>query len=204
MIKFLSMSEVMSLYQSDDSIIEGIRNYEEEAGTLMYNKHKEYCLRFMNKMYDDYETNKDIYQDAFIVFIEKVRGNNLTLENTSIQTYLNSICRNQVLVRLKEKGKLHVTDDGTENYDEKYNDWFDEAIDIKNERIQVLQQELLEMRKSGSKCYDLLKKFFFENRTMDQIASSMNYTNADNAKSQKWKCQERLKKQVFKKLRGGH
>jgi hypothetical protein len=29
----------------------------------------------------------------------------------------------------------------------------------------------------------------------------MSYTNADNAKAQKWKCQERLKKQVLNRLK---
>ena len=99
------MSRNLPISNNDDTLIEGIKNFDESSATLLYDKHKDYCLRFMNKMYWDEETNKDIYQDAITLFIEKMRGNKLTLENTSIQTYLNSICRNQVLVRLKKNNK---------------------------------------------------------------------------------------------------
>ena len=88
---------------NDEEIILGIKSYNETSDINLYNKHKDYCLRFMNKMYSDEEINKDIYQDAVIVFIEKIRADKLALENTSIQTYLNSICRNQVLIRLNKK-----------------------------------------------------------------------------------------------------
>ena len=191
------------MYANDDSIIEGIKKFEDEAVTRLYNKHKDYCLRFMNSKYDDEHTVRDIYQDAVIVFIENVRQKNLKLENTSIQTYLNSICNNQIKVRFGNKGKTVLVDDDSENqnnYNENINDWFNEENDIKNERIKIIQEELIIMKEKGQQCFELLKKFFFEKKTMEKIADQMNYTNAANAKAQKWKCQERLKKQVLNRL----
>ncbi|MEO8769984.1 MAG: sigma-70 family RNA polymerase sigma factor [Ferruginibacter sp.] len=187
---------------TDADIIAGIKNFDMEAGNTLYISHKGYCLRFMNKMYADEETNKDIYQDAVIVFIEKVRGNKLTLENTSIQTYLNSICRNQVLVRLKQKNKpVATSDDWEKDYSDNYTDWFDEQATVKTERINVIMEELERMKTLGQVCYELLRKAFFENKTMETIATLMNYTNADNAKNQSYRCRERLKKQVFERLK---
>ena len=66
--------------------------------------------------------------------------------------------------------------------------------------MKIIQEELLVMQEKGPQCFELLKKFFFQNRTMEKIAELMNYTNAENAKAQKWKCQERLKKQVLNRL----
>ena len=186
---------------NDEEIILGIKSYNETSAINLYNKHKDYCLRFMNKMYSDEEINKDIYQDAVIVFIEKIRADKLALENTSIQTYLNSICRNQVLIRLNKKNKPVLIGENLEsNYSNRYTDWFDEQDEVKNDRIKILMEELEEMKIKGQVCYELLKMAFFENKTMDAIAVSMNYTNADNAKNQSYRCRERLKKNVLERL----
>ena len=186
---------------TDASIIEGIKSFENEAVSKLYELHKDYCLRFMNKMFFDEDLNRDIYQDAVIVFIEKIRANKLVLENTSIQTYLNSICRNQVLVRLKQKNKpVLMADDWENNYSDNYSDWFDQQEEIKTERIRIMMEELDLMKEKGQICYELLRKAFFEKKSMEAIAVLMNYTNADNAKNQSYRCRERLKKQVFERL----
>jgi DNA-directed RNA polymerase specialized sigma24 family protein len=195
------MSNVIPITYNDENIVEGLKNFDETACNHLYNKHKDYSMRFMNKMYYDEDTNKDIYQDAVIVFIEKVRANKLQLVNTSIQTYLNSICRNQVLIRLNKKNKPVLMGENWEsNYSDDYVDWFDDQAEVKNNRIKIIMEELELMKEKGQVCFELLKKVFFENKTMEALASLMNYTNADNAKNQSYRCRERLKKQVFERL----
>ena len=196
------MSKLVSLYQTDEAIMEGLRNYDEAAATIAYNKHKDYCLRFMARMYNDEETIKDIYQDAVIVLIENVRHKNLVLENTSIQTYLNSICRNQVLIRFKSSDRMRfISDDEMEaKYDEKTIEWLEDLGDVNNERMKIISEELKKIQESGGKCYELLYLFYFEMRNMDYIAQKLDYTNAENAKNQKSRCQKRLKEQVFNRL----
>ena len=51
------MSRVLPISYTDDNIIEGLKNFDETAGTQLYNKHKDYCMRFMNNMHYDEETN---------------------------------------------------------------------------------------------------------------------------------------------------
>ena len=195
------MSRVLPITYTDDNIIEGLKNFEETAGTHLYNKHKDYCMRFMNNMHYDEETNEDIYQDAVIVFIEKIREGKLQLVNTRIQTYLNSICRNQILIKLNKKNKpVLMGEDWEKDYSDTYTDWFEEQEEIKNERIRIIMEELEIMKERGQVCFELLRKVFFENKTMEVLATLMNYTNADNAKNQSYRCRERLKKQVFNRL----
>jgi hypothetical protein len=179
------MSRIVEMYSNDDSIIEGIKKFDDDAVTRLYMKHKDYCLRFMNSKYDDEHSTQDIYQDAVIVFIE------------------NSICYNQIKVRFNNTRKPVLVGDDFENhnnYNENINDWFNDVNDINTERMKIVQEELQSMKDKGQQCFELLKKFFFEKCTMEKIAESMNYTNAANAKAQKWKCQERLKKQVLNRL----
>ena len=47
------MSRIVEMYANDDSIIDGIKKFEDAAVTRLYNKHKDYSLRFMNSKYDD-------------------------------------------------------------------------------------------------------------------------------------------------------
>jgi DNA-directed RNA polymerase specialized sigma24 family protein len=49
----------------------------------------------------------------------------------------------------------------------------------------------------GEPCKTLLEAFYLQKRTMTDIASQFGYTNADNAKNQKYKCLARLRKLFF-------
>ena len=49
----------------------------------------------------------------------------------------------------------------------------------------------------GEPCKSLLEAFYMQKRSMQEIASGFGYTNAENAKNQKYKCLMRLKKLFF-------
>lgn len=83
---------------------------------------------------------------------------------------------------------------------ENITDWFDDGMEVNNERVNVMKEILKDMKETSSKCYDILVRFFYQNQTMDKIAADLDYTNADNAKNQKYRCQEKLKTEVFKRL----
>jgi hypothetical protein len=53
------------------------------------------------------------------------------------------------------------------------------------------------MQKIGEPCKSLLDAYYLQKKSMQHIASEFGYTNADNAKTQKYKCLVRLKKIFF-------
>ena len=55
------------------------------------------------------------------------------------------------------------------------------------------------MDQLGYPCNELLKAFYLESKNMQDIAEKFRYTNAENAKTQKYKCLTRLKKIFFDK-----
>jgi DNA-directed RNA polymerase specialized sigma24 family protein len=55
----------------------------------------------------------------------------------------------------------------------------------------VMEQSLNNL---GEPCRSLLKAYYLEMKSMVEIAGDFGYTNADNAKNQKYKCLMRLKK----------
>ena len=49
----------------------------------------------------------------------------------------------------------------------------------------------------GEPCKTIIEDFYIHNRSMQEICEKFGYTNADNAKTQKYKCLQRLKKLFF-------
>ncbi len=52
-------------------------------------------------------------------------------------------------------------------------------------------------------CKTLLEAFYINKKNMQEIAATFGYTNAENAKTQKYKCLVRLKKLFFSQYKNG-
>lgn len=166
--------------------------------TEIYEVHRLYSLNFMRKMNGDEAVILDIYQDAVIILYEKSKLADFKL-SCSIQTYLNSICRNQLLNRFKDSSRFISNSD---DFSEDITDWFSEdSSDLNNERISALQNGLNKLKETGGNCYDILVRYFFNNESMKAIAKSLGYTNGDNVKNQKARCQKKLKDIAFQQLK---
>lgn len=183
------------LYSTDESVLAGIRSNDERALDYLYQKCRGYCLRFITSNGGDDETAADIYQDAVLVFWEKVRFEDLQL-TCSIQTYLNSICRYQWLDRLKQRKSVFINNPDELEFVADLTDWFDDYEAVHQQRLEQIMKALDEMEAKGGNCKELLLLFFYEKKTMEELAIHFGYTNAENTKVQKYKCQERLKKRI--------
>ena len=53
------------------------------------------------------------------------------------------------------------------------------------------------MNQLGEPCQTILRDFYIRNKSMNEICEKFGYTNTDNAKTQKYKCLQRLKKLFF-------
>ena len=49
----------------------------------------------------------------------------------------------------------------------------------------------------GEPCKTIIQDFYIHNLSMQDICEKFGYTNTDNAKTQKYKCLQRLKKLFF-------
>ncbi len=140
---------------------------------------------------------KDVFQEAMIVLYEKVRLGNFEL-NCLIKTYLYAVSRRIWLKKLQHANRYsgdigHVestimVDDDLEEHQRR-----DAEFTLMNEAIQRL----------GEPCKSLLEAFYLQKRPMQEIATSFGYTNAENAKTQKYKCLMRLKKIFFSQYKTG-
>src|SRR5947208_17013691 len=143
---------------------------------------------------------KDIFQETMIVLYEKVRSGSFEL-NCLIKTYVYSVSRRLWLKRLQQMNRYAPA---LENLQDTVpvEDEIEENERINNE-FQAMEKAISSL---GEPCKSLLEAYYLEKRSMQEIAMSFGYTNADNAKNQKYKCLIRLKKIFFTKYknRNGH
>ncbi len=131
----------------------------------------------------------DIFQDAIIVFYEKIRLDQLEL-NCTIRTYIYSVCRNLWLNRLRSQKRLTNIDDQIM------------TIPIPSESLEVIESNernnliMRLLEKVGADCKKVLTHYYFERLKMVEIAVRMDFANEQVAKNKKSKCMKKLKQLV--------
>lgn len=180
---------------SDDELIELMKT-DPEALDIVYRQYRDYSLRFLKNIFRGIN-HEDIFHDAVLVLYENVCTKpNFTL-TASIQTYLNSVCRNMAL-------KVSTSEARTVGFEEHFQDDIAdelEPVEAENQaRISAIVKAIDVIKVAGGKCYEILSRFYFLKQRMEQIAYELDYTNAENAKQQKARCLRRLKIITFSRL----
>ncbi len=176
---------------TDDVLIQGIRDDDRQLIATLYKMHFPMVRKLVVENSGSEDEAKDVYQEAIVVLYENVRtkGFNLTCK---INTYLYSVSRNIWLKQLKRR-MPQVNDLNDHKRVVDINRDFDKH-ELKQIRLDKLNTAMEEI---GEPCSSILTYFFYNRLTMEEIAGKMGYTNAANAKNQKYKCFKRLKKIVL-------
>lgn len=184
-------TESKSSTPSDSEIVFGILNNSENAIKRLYVAYFPMVMQLILNNNGTPDDAKDIYQEAIIVLYNKVKKGDFEL-NSKLKTFIYSVCRRLWLKRLSQMNRY-----GGDIHD--FNDYLpvEEEIEEHGERdIQFTKmQSALQML--GEPCKTIIEDFYIHNRSMQEICESFGYTNADNAKTQKYKCLQRLKKLFF-------
>ena len=180
---------------TDDQFIDGLRSGNNEVLSALYKKYYTIVLKFIVNNSGTEEAAQDIYQETVIVLYENAQKPAFNL-NCQLQTYIYSVAKRLWLKQLKKNGKTFLFKEEEEN----------EVVDVSSDlsEHQTKEQEIEKMNRSleelGEPCATLIKDFYVHKLGMDEIADKFGYTNADNAKNQKYKCLQRLKKSFFELL----
>jgi len=79
----------------------------------------------------------------------------------------------------------------------------EEDLDVHERRNADFELMEMALGKMGEPCKSLLDAYYLQKKSMQEIAAEFGYTNADNAKTQKYKCLVRLKKIFFSQYKNG-
>jgi RNA polymerase sigma factor (sigma-70 family) len=144
--------------------------------------------RFASKMNASFQDAKDIFHDALVIYYEKTMGKDLAIR-TSAEAYVVGIAKH-LWIRKYKKDRYKVPLDRVESEISIPPDYYATGNEL----------ELLDfLEKSGRKCLDLLRKFYFENRSLQNIAAVLGYGNVRSATVQKFKCIAKLRDAIKEK-----
>lgn len=177
---------------TDAEFIEGLRTGNEAALNALYKKYYNIVLKIVVNNSGSSEAAQDIYQETIIVLFENAKKPDFSL-NCQLQTFIYSIAKRLWLKQLRNNSHLTKLSNDSE----------EELADVSEEINSHLkkEEELLRMGKSldelGEPCKTIITDFYINRMSMDEISGKFGYTNSDNAKTQKYKCLQRLKRYFF-------
>lgn len=183
--------KLSSSVPTDREVVLGILNNSSEAINKLYVGYFPMVLQFILNNSGDEDDAKDVYQEAIIVLYNKIRTGNFEL-SSKLKTYIYSVSRRIWLKKLAQQRK-------------KSNNIADfEDVLIVDEDVEAHEEKDLQFSKMkgaltglGEPCKTIIEDFYIHNLSMQDICEKFGYTNTDNAKTQKYKCLQRLKKLFF-------
>ncbi|MCR5887914.1 sigma-70 family RNA polymerase sigma factor [Hymenobacter sp. J193] len=178
---------------TDEEFVAAIRRGDDRALAQLYRLHLPMVLHLVQQNSGTEDEAKDVYQEGVMVFYEKVRDGSLEL-SCQIKTYLYAVCRRLWLKRLAEKGRYGGRLDDHEPYLETGAEADLALAEQRDQQFALMEQALSQL---GEPCRSLLEGYYLLDKSMQQLTAEFGYTNADNAKNQKYKCLVRLKKLFF-------
>ncbi len=174
---------------SEEDLLYSLRNGDDKALKTIYRQHYHTIINMVTNNAGSLQEAKDIYQETLIVFYEKVKEEGFEL-NCQIKTFIYSVSRRLWLKQLQRKQRFNAPLTDTDEYIDL--SW--EEVGDKEDQYDAMHTALESL---GEPCKSILKDFYLRNQSMEEITDKFGYTNADNAKNQKYKCLKRLKKMFF-------
>jgi RNA polymerase sigma factor (sigma-70 family) len=176
---------------TDSEVILGILNNSESVVKRLYIAYFPMVLQLIINNNGDGDDAKDIYQEAIIILYNKVKTGDFEL-SSKLKTYIYSVCRRLWLKRLSQINRYGGDIKDFQEYLS-----VDDETEKNNERDIQFNKMGEALKLLGEPCKTIIEDFYINNRSMKEICDDFGYTNADNAKTQKYKCLQRLKKLFF-------
>lgn len=175
----------------ETSLLRGLANNDRKAIETIYKENYNMVQALVLKNSGNVDDAKDIFQEAMVVLFERVQSDAFEL-NCQIKTYIFSVSRRLWLKKLAQQNRFLIAED----IDHEIVSVDEEVDDHEKQNMEFVMMDRA-MGSLGEPCKSLLEAFYMQKRTMQEIASNFGYTNAENAKNQKYKCLMRLKKLFF-------
>ena len=175
----------MNGYATEKELLGALRRGESSAFRKVYVLHFNMVRYLVTQNSGKEEDARDIFQEAMAALYEQLAAGTFRQE-AQLKTWIYAVCRNKWLKQLeKKKRQVRFTD-----FEEAENIALPEESGKDDSMHRMLRQSLEQL---GVQCRKMLLLFYYFRKSMEEIAGELNYTNADNAKAQKYKCLQKLK-----------
>lgn len=155
---------------------------------------------------------KDILQDAWLLLLEKLATGALSEMPTKLQSYMTTVCTNKAHEYLRKVANQNaetslddenVTADRIDSIQKEIRSWADfieESDRVKDHKLELLEAEL---KKLNARQRALIEGYYFEKRSMKELAQLLGYSSEDVAKSTKNRILNTIRATVKKQERAG-
>ncbi len=181
---------------TEQQLLAALAQGEREATEQIYRQNYRIINGWLLKNGGSATDADDLFQEAMVVLFSKSQSEEFRL-TCSVGTYLFAISKHLWYKKLQRKSRDPIALlDNTGNDDEENDSGIahEEDIDAHEEREAHYNQLDEALEQIGEPCRSILKAYYHQDKSMQEIAADFGYTNTDNAKTQKYKCLTRLKK----------
>jgi len=176
---------------NEKALLQGLATNDKKAVETIYRENYNMVQSLIINNNGSADDAKDIFQEAMIVLYEKVRSGTFEL-NCQIKTYVYSVSKRLWLKKLQQSSRYSPPIE-----DQETSVPVDDEIAEHEKRDAEFEMMDKAISSLGEPCKSLLEAYYLQKQNMQVIAANFGYTNADNAKNQKYKCLMRLKKIFF-------
>lgn len=138
------------------------------------------------------EYAKDIYQEAFLAVWQNVKQDKFIPQSeSSINGYLYTIAKNKWMDVLRSQGyKKTIVASQMSHFEikDEENNGMDDDI-LKDKRLEDVMHAFKNL---GDACKSLLRKFYFEKKSMNEIAEELQLDSA-STRNKKYRCMQKLR-----------
>ena len=172
----------------DKAILENLKNEDNASFKVLYKFYFPSIATYITKNYGSTEDAEDIFQEAIIVLLQKVRQQDFVL-TSSLKTYLFAIARNLWLKWLRDKKLISV--DNLEKYQQESETFL---FELKTEPTK--EEKLTSwLKRITENCQRILKALFFHKEPMGSLMKKMGWKNKHTAANQQYKCIQQMKRE---------
>ncbi|MCE7054700.1 sigma-70 family RNA polymerase sigma factor [Algoriphagus sp. AGSA1] len=177
----------------EERFVQDIRSGDKRKLDEIYSENKPHFLAFARKYRLQDDVIRDIYQESIIVFYENILGGKLTTLQSSIKTYLFAIGKYKLIEHLRKSEKHETVPFDQSGILDEFS-----LAELPGENEADEQTLLIKSgyKQLGTKCRDILRLFYYEEKKLDEIQQQLGYDSKDTVKSQKSRCVKQLRKLV--------
>jgi RNA polymerase sigma factor (sigma-70 family) len=180
------------------SFVEAIKNNNTQVLKNLYISNYPKIEVLILKNSGSKDQAKDIYQDAFLAVWQNIKQNKFIPESeSSVNGYLYIVAKNKWMDVLRSQSyKKTIVASKLNHFEIKAeeNNGIDDDI-LKDKR---LEDVMLAFKNLGEACKSLLRKFYFEKKSMNLIAEELAIDSA-STRNKKYRCMQKLKEIALKK-----
>jgi RNA polymerase sigma factor (sigma-70 family) len=178
------MAGILPFASGDAGILDRIRMGDEGALEDLYRGNRRAIRALIRRNGGREEDAEDILQEALVTLWERVRSGRFQL-TARPGTFLFAVARNMWLRRLA-RARREVKDP---DIDTAHGDASPIELLVEQEEAEIVARAMGEL---GETCRKLLLLFYWEEKTMAEIAAELGMANADTVKARKYQCKRTL------------